>query len=317
TDNPRLIKGTILEKLSEFERETVSFLDSHALMDTIEIIKYEGDSNALEEYLQRMRTVSPAERLAFLVKARQQRAKSDTPVADPLAQLQIEEVVTKEGRCKKKHDARIGIQILGKERSSAEGIIQPPPKKQKTKETSQAVGGVDKGKGHATTSTSTSQPPPSQVLTDASASPLSWDSFDPLEFISRGVTMVGDMTRFTNTSAEELRKKSLEYEVKGTLLNYLLSCRQEQEVLDAKNKMKAVDDNLAIIEKRYSETKAKLEGDTKSLKESQESEVERLKREYEDKLSKVKESYVASEAKLKENVVAQRRANLPADQGER
>ncbi|PNX64660.1 hypothetical protein L195_g062225, partial [Trifolium pratense] len=103
------------------------------------------------------------------------------------------------------------------------------------------------------------------------------------------------------TPVEELRKKSLEYEVKGTLLNYLLSCRQEQEVLDAKNKMKTVDDNLADIEKRYSETKTKLEGDLKSLKESQEGEIERLKKEYEDKLSKVKDSYAASEAKLKEN----------------
>ncbi|MCI97266.1 hypothetical protein A2U01_0118567, partial [Trifolium medium] len=66
----------------------------------------------------------------------------------------------------------------------------------------------------------------------------------------------------------ELRKKALEYEVKGTLLNYLLSSRQEQEVMEARNKLKTVDDNLADIEKKYSETKAKLEEDIKSLRES-------------------------------------------------
>ncbi|PNX61042.1 hypothetical protein L195_g060472, partial [Trifolium pratense] len=45
----------------------------------------------------------------------------------------------------------------------------------------------------------------------AAAASLSWSSFDPLEFIERGVTMVDDMTRFTNTSTEDLRKKALEY----------------------------------------------------------------------------------------------------------
>ncbi|PNX67912.1 hypothetical protein L195_g063737, partial [Trifolium pratense] len=77
---------------------------------------------------------------------------------------------------------------------------------------------------------------------------------------------------------------ALEYEVKGTLLNYLLTNRQEQEVQEAKQKVKIVDDNLADIEKRYAETKTKLEEDIKKLKESQEGEAERLRKEYEDKL---------------------------------
>ncbi|XP_045791284.1 tropomyosin-2-like [Trifolium pratense] len=117
--------------------------------------------------------------------------------------------------------------------------------------------------------------------------------------------MVGDMTRFTNTPTEDLRKKALEYEVKGTLLNYLLTNRQEQEVQEAKQKVKTVDDNLADIEKRYTETKTKLEADIKKLKEEQEGEAERLRKEYEEKLAKIKESYAASETKLKENAAAQ------------
>ncbi|MCI82635.1 hypothetical protein A2U01_0103909, partial [Trifolium medium] len=72
---------------------------------------------------------------------------------------------------------------------------------------------------------------------------------------------------------------------------------------------KVVDDNLVSIEKRYSETKAKLEKEIRDLKESQKSEAERLKKEYEEKLKKefdeklekVKESYAAMEKKLKEN----------------
>ncbi|CAJ2637867.1 unnamed protein product [Trifolium pratense] len=249
-----------------------------------------------------MRTISNEERLAFLAKARQQRAHPVVDVTDPLKKLQVEEAAMKEGRSKKKHEGRIRVEIPGKTAAEAEGnggAAPPPPKKQKIEKTIQNAGGADKGKGAA----SSSSQPPSQDA--ATAAPLSWSSFDPLEFIERGVTMVGDMTRFTNTSTEDLRKKALEYEVKGTLLNYLLTNRQEQEVMEARQKVKMVDDNLADIEKRYSETKAKLEDDIKKLKEEREGETERLKKEYEEKLSKVKESYAASEAKLKENAAAQ------------
>ncbi|CAJ2679794.1 unnamed protein product [Trifolium pratense] len=278
TDNPRLIKGTIFETLSDFEQDTVNFLDSYVLMDTAEIFKYEGNSDALEEYLQRMRTISNEERLTFLAKARQQKANPVVAVNDPLKQLQVEEAVTKEGRSKKKHDGRISVAIPRKPAAGVaetEGVAPPPTKKQKTKNTPQPAEGAAKDKGVA----SSSSQPSSQ---DANAAvSLSWSSFDPFEFIERGVTMVGDMTRFTNTPTEDLRKKALEYEVK------------------------TVDDHLADIEKRYSETKTKLEKEIQKLKESQESEAERLKKEYEEKLAKVKESYAASETKLKENAAAQ------------
>ncbi|MCI48850.1 hypothetical protein A2U01_0070093, partial [Trifolium medium] len=96
----------------------------------------------------------------------------------------------------------------------------------------------------------------------------------------------GDISCFSAASIEELRQKSLGYELKGLLLNYMLSSCQEQEVLEAKNKMKVVDDNLASIEKRYYETKAALEKEIKDLKESQKSEAERLRKECEEKLKK-------------------------------
>ncbi|XP_045819183.1 ankycorbin-like [Trifolium pratense] len=246
---------------------------------------------------ERMRTISNEERLAFLAKARQQKTNPAAGVADPLRQLQVEEAGVKEGRSKRKHDGRIPVEIPGKA-AAKEGVV-PPLKKQKTEKTIQPAGDADKGKGVASSS---SQPPSQDADADA---PLTWSSFDPFDFIERGVTMVGDMTRFTNTPTADLRKKALEYEVKGTLLNYLLTNRQEQEVQEAKQKVKTVDDNLADIEKRYTETKTKLEADIKKLRDSQESEAERLKKEYEDKLAKVKESYAASETKLKENAAAQ------------
>ncbi|MCI70549.1 hypothetical protein A2U01_0091812, partial [Trifolium medium] len=56
---------------------------------------------------------------------------------------------------------------------------------------------------------------------------------------------------------------SLIYQLRGTMLSYLLSTRQELELIEANNKMKVIDDNIGSIEKEYSATKAKLEKDIK------------------------------------------------------
>ncbi|MCI61404.1 hypothetical protein A2U01_0082661, partial [Trifolium medium] len=81
--------------------------------------------------------------------------------------------------------------------------------------------------------------------------------------------MVGDITRFAAASTEDLRKQSLGYELKGLLFNYLLSSRQEQVVLEAKNKMAVIDTNLASIEEKYTATKEKLSKEIEALKASQ------------------------------------------------
>ncbi|MCI94265.1 hypothetical protein A2U01_0115563, partial [Trifolium medium] len=41
--------------------------------------------------------------------------------------------------------------------------------------------------------------------------------------------MVGDASRFAATSFDDLRRMSLGHELKGMLLNYVLSARQEHE----------------------------------------------------------------------------------------
>ncbi|MCI65348.1 hypothetical protein A2U01_0086606, partial [Trifolium medium] len=70
--------------------------------------------------------------------------------------------------------------------------------------------------------------------------------------------MVGDTSRFAATSSNDLRRMLLGHELKGLLLNYVLSARQVHEVLEAKRKMKVVDKNLASIEERYTATKEKM-----------------------------------------------------------
>ncbi|MCI62142.1 hypothetical protein A2U01_0083399, partial [Trifolium medium] len=59
----------------------------------------------------------------------------------------------------------------------------------------------------------------------------------------------------------------LGYQLKGIMLSYLLSTRQEHELIEANNKMKIVDDNLGSIEKEFFATKERLKKEIKETKE--------------------------------------------------
>ncbi|MCI54476.1 hypothetical protein A2U01_0075726, partial [Trifolium medium] len=85
--------------------------------------------------------------------------------------------------------------------------------------------------------------------------PTFWDmNFDSLGFVEEQFGRYGDPDSFSQTTFEELRKMSLGYQLKGTMLSYLISTRQEHELIEASNKMKTVDENLGSIEKEYSAT---------------------------------------------------------------
>ncbi|MCI74207.1 hypothetical protein A2U01_0095471, partial [Trifolium medium] len=70
------------------------------------------------------------------------------------------------------------------------------------------------------------------------------------------------------------------------MLSYLLSTRQELELIEANNKMKVIDDNLGSIEKEYSATKKKLEKDIRELKAEYERKLEQLAKDKEEKWAK-------------------------------
>ncbi|MCI00790.1 hypothetical protein A2U01_0021812, partial [Trifolium medium] len=215
-------------------------------MDIGDLINREGDNDALKDYLQRMRTITNEERLAFLAKARQQKSEPETVVGDPLTQLLVEDEASKGGKRKRKTETgRITMPIPNKGEASTTGSG--------VEGTTQLRGGSgDKNKTDVAARLGVAQPSSSHTapVTDFGAAPSLWDPlFNPMEFIENEINMVGDISRFSAASTEELRKKSLGYELKGLLLNYLLSSRQEQEVLEAKNKMKVVDENLDSIEK--------------------------------------------------------------------
>ncbi|MCI45052.1 hypothetical protein A2U01_0066291, partial [Trifolium medium] len=95
---------------------------------------------------------------------------------------------------------------------------------------------------------------------------------------------------------------SLGYQLKGTMLSYLLSTRQEHELIEAGHKMKVIDDHLGSIEKEYSATKEKLEDDIKNLKAEYEHKLEQLAKEKEDKWAKDMKTFTDEIAHLRAQV---------------
>ncbi|MCI20858.1 hypothetical protein A2U01_0042021, partial [Trifolium medium] len=101
------------------------------------------------------------------------------------------------------------------------------------------------------------------------------------------------------TTSDELRKMSLSYQLRGIMLSYLLSTRQELELIEANNKMKVIDDNLGSIEKEYSATKAKLEKDIQELKAEYERKLEQLVKDKEEKWARDRKTFIDEIAHLR------------------
>jgi hypothetical protein len=58
TSNPRLIKGAVYERLSDFERETVAYLETFNQMSIKDLLDAEGTPAVLERYLSKLFWIS-------------------------------------------------------------------------------------------------------------------------------------------------------------------------------------------------------------------------------------------------------------------
>ncbi|MCH80224.1 hypothetical protein A2U01_0000989 [Trifolium medium] len=126
-----------IKNLTPNTLETVAFLETFNLMDINDLINKEGKKIALEEYLQRMRTISNEDRLKFLARTRQKKNEPEAAVIDPLSQLLVEDEAIKGGKRKRKNEMRrIYVHVPTKGEASAAGggveeTVQPSPKKRK------------------------------------------------------------------------------------------------------------------------------------------------------------------------------------------
>ncbi|MCH81866.1 hypothetical protein A2U01_0002659, partial [Trifolium medium] len=175
TPKPRVIKGVNFSTLSEFEVQTMEFLESLSLMAIRDLLDRETDHPSLIGYLKRMRTVPESGWAIFLSKVKEKKSLPD-PATE--AQLMIDEDASKgEKRKKKNEEGRISLLVPGKgEQVSADAAtegevaeaFQPDAKKKKmmTRSVKSRTVGIthNSAKGGATVpcapSTGTEVPPP-------------------------------------------------------------------------------------------------------------------------------------------------------------
>jgi hypothetical protein len=250
-----------------------------------------------------MSSLTPAQRLKFLEKARAKKAQPEEKV-DVLSQL----VVVEGDKKKRKADpGRVSVPIPDKAPSSTtagadetaegegESHLKSPVKKRV-----KSLARKDKKDKDALVMEKVQKETESVAVetalveaTEEGSSP--WDPlFNPEVFLERMVDMAGNSSRFHSTSTDELLKMALGHELKGLLLNYALAARQRSEIATAKEKEALVGKTLTSLEEDLAATKEKLTGEVETLKKSCEEEVSKLVKAHEEELAKVKKDHEAA-----------------------
>ncbi|WJX66031.1 hypothetical protein P8452_50626 [Trifolium repens] len=304
TDNPRLIKGAVYERLSEFERDTVAYLESMNQMHPWELLDAERAPAVLNKYLQDMSSLTPAQRREYLEKARRKKEQPDSKV-DVLSQLDVGE-----DKRKRKHDSKISVlvkpsssgSLAGEKVAKNEEETKSPVKKKlrgssRRSKKDQDVAEVDKDLVDVDNYVAERSPAMDEAVAEAiqAAKSSPWDPmFDPEAFLSKMVDMAGNSAWFINTATGDLARMALGYELKGLLLNYALASRQRAELSAAKDKEALVEKNLVVLEKDVETAKARCEGELKSLKEKHAKDVADLEEKYKGDLSEAKKDKEAA-----------------------
>ncbi|KAK2444655.1 hypothetical protein QL285_015664 [Trifolium repens] len=267
-------------------------------MNPRELLDADPAPAVLDKYLKDMSSLTPAQRLQYLEKARKKKEQPEEKV-DVLSQLDVGE-----DKKKRKSDSRVSLQVkpsssspvVGEKAAKVEGEVKSPLKKKsrtlsrKTKKDQEVVD-VDNDLAEVEAHVMETSPVIEEVVAGANqaggASP--WDPlFDHEVFLSRMVDMAGNSARFNTTRSDELARMTLGYELKGLLLNYALASRQKAELSIAKDKEALVEKNLAYLEKDVKAAKEKCEGDLKTLKEKHVEEVASLTKKHEEELAAAK-----------------------------
>ncbi|GAU42949.1 hypothetical protein TSUD_142860 [Trifolium subterraneum] len=270
--DPRVVRGVDDSLLTPFERETVDFLDTFCLLDIKD----------------------------------QKRLAPDASV-DPLTQVIVEDGAPKGVKRKKRTETGKGPTKIpkGNESSSAAvgepeqqdkggaGLFEPPKKlgyQLRSSGTGKdaGVGNSDDGVTVEKEETFTQPPPSVQNPHVVEATPTAWGSdFDPSVFLDSHLAMKGDATKFNSMGIAELRKLALGHELKGAVLNNLLSQRQERETREANERADRVAKTAEDVEQCYETAKSKLKEEVVSLKKAHEADLEKEKKDYDDACQKL------------------------------
>ncbi|GAU44255.1 hypothetical protein TSUD_400010 [Trifolium subterraneum] len=247
---PRLIRGTRVESLNDYEREIVKFLARSKVMGSSDLIARETNPNPLGEYLPSMSTLSNEARMALVLKAREEKAKAAAAAAS----------TDFYHSCHSHAD----LEAVTKEASPSITCCPANPEKKNKKDSS-----------------------PSK-------------DFDSLSYVAEGFHKYINPSPLADVSSDDLKKTAMDHHVQGAMINYLLSARQELELIEARNKMKTVDEHLESLEKEYAATKTRLDDDIKGLKASKDEAVKEAVKAKEDEWAKEKKIFVDEATTLRE-----------------
>jgi hypothetical protein len=261
-------------------------------------------------FVEDMSTLTPAQRLKFLEKARAKKAQPDNKV-DVLSQLEVAEGDRKK---RKAEPARVSVAIPDKEsgpsaaavdeavEAQGETHLKSPAKKKlrslatkdKKNKDAQLIEKVVRGAENVVAETMPIADKNVAVASQAGGSSR-WDPlFNPEVFLERMVDMAGNSTRFNTTPTDELLKMALGHELKGLLLNYALAACQRAEITTVKEKEALVGKNLTVLEEDLNATKEKLQGEVETLEKGCEEEISKLVKAHEEELAKAKKEQEAA-----------------------
>ncbi|GAU35621.1 hypothetical protein TSUD_30380 [Trifolium subterraneum] len=201
---------------------SVEFLDTFCLLDIKDVIRHETNPKGLLSFLKTMRRVEKDEWLSYLAKSRQKKLLPDAPV-NPLTQVVVEDGAPKGTKRKKKMEASKASSKIPKRDDGSSANMDEGDQSKVGEQQDLADGG---------TGPSSSPNKAKASLPTGTQAPPAWGSdFDPSTFLNSHIAMKGDSVKFDSMEVAELRKLALGHELKGAVLNNLLSQRQEKERL--------------------------------------------------------------------------------------
>ncbi|GAU48543.1 hypothetical protein TSUD_190340 [Trifolium subterraneum] len=280
---PRLIKGTQVDTLNEYERQAVATFSRFHVMSSGELIARENKPHFLWEYMSSMSTHSAQQRAALVLKARAQRAEAERTAASAyaMAQLVVEEGGVKGTKRKNQEESSwIPIEISKKKKQ----LITIEQEEEDADDQPLNFKRVPRGKG--------SLPPNS----------------------GEGGSNYARTSSLSELDCEDLRQVALDHHIQGVMLNYYLSSRQEMGIIEARNKMESADNGLSALEKEFAAAKSKFEEDLAAVKAGQEEVVKTAVKAKDDEVIALKERVKTLEGELD---VAPRKRTRPPLSGTR
>ncbi|GAU25509.1 hypothetical protein TSUD_279940 [Trifolium subterraneum] len=299
------------------------------VMGSSDLIARETNPNSLGEYLSSMSTLSNEARMTLVLKAREEKAKAAAAATstDFLSQLVIDKSGPKGSKRKNQEDSkRITIEIPKKKTANAEeegDNLEEPFRRKKmprsrglppphSSGSSQSHADLEAVTKDAAPFINCCPANPKKKNKKGNSPPSFWaKDFDSLSFVDEGFKKYVNPSPLTDVSSDDLRKTSMDHHVQDAMLSYFLSSRQELELIEARNKMKTVDEHLASLEKEYAATKTKLKGDIKEMRAGRDEAVKEAVKVKEGEWAEEKKVFVDEEV----DALATKVGNLELDLG--